>query len=395
VRVAWFRPDTARDADDLAALLDGLRETHEVRVVDAAAAHDFVWQMAQGACDLCVYELDDSAAHQYIWPYLLHYPGILALRTVSLHEGRARSLVHQHRDTDRDAEMAFADGTGRTDPPWPLLRGAWSTWRVPVLASRVTVVSDDALSAAIARDCPGARVARVPTGVSDPRRHAASPPARDASAPMRVLVCEDGSPGAVERAAMRARQAGASLELVRVATAEPRAVLDADVVVATRWPSLGRPLRAALVGAAAGRAVVVAETESTASWPALDPQTWQPRAVATGIAAPGAPIAISIDPRDEEHSLVLTLTRLATDHALRSSLGSAARAWWAQHGTVAHAVAAWRTVIEEAVTLPVPPRPAGWPAHLDADGTDRMTAVLDQVGIDVEAVFRPSRRRSA
>ncbi len=89
MRLAWFRPDTAPDADDLAAVIDGLRETHDVHVVDARAAHDFVWQAAQGIFDLCVYELDDTPAHQYIWPYLLHYPGVLALRTSRLHDGRA------------------------------------------------------------------------------------------------------------------------------------------------------------------------------------------------------------------------------------------------------------------------------------------------------------------
>src|SRR5687768_159642 len=127
MRIAWFRPDTS-PSTDLDAVIAGLREAHDLRMIGAAAAHDFVWQAAQGAFDLCVYELDDTAAHQYIWPYLLHYPGVLVLHTVSLHDGRARALVHQHRDADRDAEMAFADGSGRLDPPWPLLRGAWSTW---------------------------------------------------------------------------------------------------------------------------------------------------------------------------------------------------------------------------------------------------------------------------
>jgi len=382
VRLAWFRPDAAAGSD-LDAAIDGLREAHDVRTIGAGAAHDFVWQAAQGAFDLCVYELDDSAAHQYIWPYLLHYPGILVLRTVSLHDGRARALVHQHRDADRDAEMAFADGAGRTDPPWPLLRGSWSTWRVPVLASRVTAVADDALAASIGRACPGARVARVPAGVSDPRRGTGMP-GRDAGAPLRVVVCDDGSPGVVERAAERARRAGARLDLARVATMDARAAIDADVIVATRWPSLGRPLLAALVGAAAGKAVVVAETESTAGWPALDPQTWQPRAIATGSAPPETAMAISIDPRDEEHSLMLALTRLATDAALRSALGSAARAWWARHATVAHAVNAWRALVEEAATLPAPPRPPGWPAHLDADGGGLATSILDQFGVTVE-----------
>jgi hypothetical protein len=378
MRLAWFRPDT--DPGDLGAVIDGLRDTHDVHLVDARAAHDFVWQSAQGAFDLCLYELDDTAAHQYIWPYLLHYPGVLVLRTISLHDGRARALAHQHRDADRDAEMAFADGAGRTDAPWPLVRGSWSTWRVPVLASRVTAVADDGLAATITRDCPGARVVRVPAGVSDPRRGATAAAPRDPGAPLRVLVCEDGSPGTVERAARRAREAGARLDVTRTAAADPRAVLDADVVVATRWPSLGRPLLAALLGAAAGNAVVVAEIESTASWPALDPQTWQPRALVTGVAAPAPPMAISIDPRDEEHSLVLALTRLASDASLRATLGSAARAWWAEHATVAHAVEAWRRLLAEAAMLPAPPRPAGWPPHLDADGSELMLATLETFG---------------
>ena len=343
-----------------------------------------MWQAAQGAFDLCVYELDDSAAHQYTVACTCSTTGCpRACGTVSLHHGRAVSLVHQHRDADRDAEMAFAGGEfsahGRT------------------LAAAARLVVDVARAGArLARDrrqrrraggrdrarpCPGARVARVPTGVPDPRRGAAAAAAREAALPLRVVVCEDGSPGAVERAAARARQAGANLDIVRAATMEPRAALDADVVVATRWPSLGRPLFAALVGAAAGKAVVVAETESTASWPALDPQAWQPRALATGIGAPEPPMAISIDPRDEEHSLVLALTRLAHDAALRSALGSAARAWWARHATVAHAVAAWQALIDDAASLPVPPRPAGWPAHLDADGGGTLRAVLDQLGI--------------
>ena len=379
MRIAWFRPD-ADKAGDLEPILAALRETHDIHLVGARAAHDFVWQAAQHAFDLSVYELDDSAAHQYIWPYLLHYPGVLALRTVALHDGRARALLHQRRDTDRDAEMAFTDGRGRVDPPWPLLRGSWSTWRVPVLASRVTAVTDAALAAAIARDCPGARVTCVPAGVSDPR-HGATTSQRPANSPLRVLACEDGSPGAVERAAARARAAGAHVDVVRAATADPQSVLAADVVVATRWPSLGRPLRAALLGAAAGRTVVVAETESTANWPALDPQTWQPRALATGVAAPDAPVAISIDPRDEEHSLVVALTRVAGDPALRASLGAAAREWWARHATVAHAVEAWRTLIDEARTLPPPARPAGWPAHLDDDASGLAKAILQAFGI--------------
>jgi hypothetical protein len=364
MRVAWFRPDTAPDS-----VIAGLRETHDVRIVDAGAAHDFVWQAAQGAFDLCVYELDDTASHQYIWPYLLHYPGVVVLRTSSLHHGRAISLVHQHRDRDRDAERAFADGAGRTDAPWPLLRVSWSTWRVPVLASRLTVVADHALASDIRETCPSANVVVIPPGISDPK-----------AGPAPSLTCSGIRVWCHSRhllyrtftsAIIRAREAGAG----PITFGEPTA---ADVVVATQWPTFGRPLTDALSGFAAGRAVVVAETPSTAHWPTLDPQTWQPRSMSIGAGTTEAPIAISIDPRDEEHSLMLALVRLANDAGLRASLGDAARAWWAQHATVAHAVNRWRAVLHEARALPAAPRPPGWPAHLDGDATGTMRAVLEQ-----------------
>ena len=368
MRLAWFRPGTAPDS-----VIAGLRETHDVRIVDAAAAHDFVWQAAQGAFDLYVYELDDTAAHQYIWPYLLHYPGVVVLQTSSLHHGRALSLVHQRRDADRDAEMAFADGAVRTDAPWPLLRGSWSTWRVPVLASRLTVVLDHALASDIREACPSANVVVIPPGISDPK---AGPAPAVNRATMSVWTSPELSKQMFRAALLRARRAGAPpVSRSAVPTA-------ANVVIATQWPTLGRPLTDALSGFAAGRAVIVADTASTAQWPTLDPQTWQPRSLSIGLGNSEVPIAISIDPRDEEHSLMLALVRLANDAKLRASLGRAARAWWAQHATAAHAVTRWRAVLEEARTLPVPPRPAGWPAHLDADASGTMTAVLEQFGVE-------------
>jgi hypothetical protein len=372
MRLAWFRPGTgSNSADDLVAVIDGLRATHEISVISAPAAHDFVWQASQGAFDLCVYELDDTPAHQYIWPYVLHYPGVAVLRTSSLHAGRALSLVHQHRDAHRDAEMAFADGAGRTDPPWPLLRGSWSTWRVPVLASRLTVVGDDALGVAVRESCPGACVVVTPAGVPDPQ----AGPAPSQQSGVRVQVIGRLSSRTVEAALRRAQQQAGAASISMTGDLQT-----ADIVIATEWPTFGRPLTDAISGLAAGRAVIVADTASTAQWSSLDPQTWQPRAIAVTPGDVAPPIAVSIDPRDEEHSLMLALVRLAHDPALRATLGRAARAWWEQHATVRHAVEAWHALLDEARTRAVPARPAGWPAHLEADGSTLATAVLDQFG---------------
>ena len=97
---------------------------------------------------------------------------------------------------------------------------------------------------------------------------------------------------------------------------------EADVIVSLPWPVTREAYTSALAAMAARKPVIVLETTSTAEWPALDPQTWQPR----GFNA-DAPIVVSIDPRDEEHSLVLAIQRLSNDPGLRARLADAAYAW--------------------------------------------------------------------
>jgi hypothetical protein len=91
---------------------------------------------------------------------------------------------------------------------------------------------------------------------------------------------------------------------------------------------------------------------------------------------------VSVDPRDEEHSLVLALRRLVSDAPLRTGLGTAARAWWATHATIDQAVASWLPVLRDGAALPAPERPDGWPAHLDADGSRLTRQVLAQCGFE-------------
>jgi hypothetical protein len=122
------------------------------------------------------------------------------------------------------------------------------------------------------------------------------------------------------------------------------------------------------------------ESESSAGWPSLDPQTWQPR----GLDTREAPIAIAIDPRDEEHSLVLALRRLAREPSLRSQLVDAAHAWWANRATVDHAVAAWEAILDDAAATAPPARPTGWPPHLTADGTERARELLGECAVTVD-----------
>jgi len=125
----------------------------------------------------------------------------------------------------------------------------------------------------------------------------------------------------LRRALARACDAGASAELAPDGPPE-RVMNEADVIVSLPWPVTGDAHRSALAAMAARKPVIVLETTSTAEWPALDPQTWRPR----GFSA-DAPIVISLDPRDEEHSLVLAIQRLSSDPNLRARLADAAYAW--------------------------------------------------------------------
>ncbi len=158
------------------------------------------------------------------------------------------------------------------------------------------------------------------------------------------------------------------------------------VVEALHWPPDGAALTYAMAGMAAGRAVIVFDGPETADWPSLDPQNWQPRDPLersrpySGYAAePGPrpqrePICVSIDPRDESHSLRLARRRLWEDASLRARLGAAARAWWRRSATVEVASTGFEALLEEARALPVPA-----PTEL-RDGTAKARRILSELG---------------
>jgi hypothetical protein len=364
MRLAWFRPATSMSVsdrlDDTAALIGALGGEHDIEVFNEARAHDFIRLDFRTPFDLRVFELADTPAHAFIWPYLLHVPGVLRLRSLSLHDSRTDALRRQHRERDRTLELALGD---------------WNLVAAPILASRMTVVSDTYAAARLQRAYPAARVRTAPLGLGLGLGQGQGS-AQGAGQTLIVGSLEASRTDVVSRAFARAREAGARLELM---AGPPDLILDqADLVIAMTWPPAGE-LTLAVAGMAAAKAVIVFEAEHTAGWPALDPQTWQPRGW-TG----EPPILVSVDPRDEEHSLALALRRLAGDAALRHALGSAAHKWWRQHATLDHAVQAWRSILTEAATLPPPPHPRNWPPHLTADGTERAREILGEFATTVD-----------
>jgi hypothetical protein len=378
MRLAWFRPDLAADAhpfDDTPALLRTFDTEYDLQVFTEANAHDFVWKHFRVPFDVCVFELDNTAAHCFIWPYLLGYTGVLALRTRTLHDSRAHALVHAGRVADYVAEFTFDAGRPpylargheyvRSDD-WPMLRG-------PLLASRLAVVSHPGVAAALQDDYPEAHVRCAPLPVQ------ATPAMQRPELPREVIfgVRADDRIEVARRACVRARAAGAHATLL-IDNAE-RIMRQADVVLTLDRPGFGKPQTFALAAMGSAKPVVVLETEASADWPALDPQTWQPRG-----REMAAPAAVSVDVRDEEHSLGLAIRRLAVDAALRRLLGEAGRLWWQNHATIDRAAEAWRRVLREAPTIDRSPRPPDWPAHLTPDGTEQARAILGEFIVSVD-----------
>jgi len=340
MRIAWFRhatPDATDALDAGAALIDQLRSSHDIDVIVERNAHDFVWQHLHRPWDLYVYELDNTPAHEFIWAYLINYPGVVMLRSTDL----------------------------------PHLR-------VPLLASRSVVTSNAANAELLRARYPDVhiRVAPICSGPRGTAPHLESGADLTGPRATRIAVFDrrpwDGA--VVERAIQRARDAGATVQLL-----EPDSDLVAgcDLVIAPGWPPFHDAPTAVFAGMAAGKAVVTTEMDATAEWPAMDPQTWRPRGI--GISDP--PIAVTIDARDEEHSLMLAIRRLSSDAVLREQLGRAGHHWWKNHATPVHAAAAWEQILEEAVRLSPLPRPDDWPKEFGEDGTELAREILTEFGL--------------
>jgi hypothetical protein len=357
--IAWFRPNQSVAAVDYTRyLIDVLGHRHRVDLFDARRAHDFLWMHRSSPYDVCIYELDNTAGHQFVWPYLLHYPGVTMLRRSSLVEARTMTLSQQGRTEHLLAELAW-DRAG-------------DMLAAPMAASKLVVVSSMAAADAIRSDYDSSRIRYVPAGV--PSIGAARHNNSD-EVSVGYVNTDARRRQVIERAAERARDAGVRVKTVIDENA--RRVLDqADAVLDLCLPAAGAPLTLALAGMAASRPVVVFDAAETADWPSLDPQTWQQRGARSALS----PMCISIDPRDEEHSLMLTLKRLASDAELLRQVGAAGHDYWRAHATVEHMVAAFEAVLQESITM-APPRPSDLLPHLSADGTEKARAILAELGI--------------
>jgi glycosyltransferase involved in cell wall biosynthesis len=364
------------------------------------SAHDFVWRHARGQYDLAVYQLGNSRLHEYIWPYLFQYPGLVVLHDARLHHARARALLAAERSADYRAELAFnhpeaasaaelaiAGFDGLYYYLWPMTRAVLAASRLtavhtrggardlasswPQFPSDYVALGQDALP----QLSPAARAAtRAQLGLAHNHVVFGAFGGLTAEKRIRQIV---GAFAQLIRFVPEARlllagavapsldldslieQTGAADAIVRCGVLDDQAFDDAiaavDVSLNLRWPTAIETSGPWIRALSAGLPTITIALAHQAHVPSLDPRDWSVS------STNGDPVTVAIDIVDEDHSLLLAMRRLARDATLRAAVGVAGRTYWSTEHTVPRMVEDYERVIARAAALPA--RDVPLPTH--------------------------------
>ena len=292
-------------------------------------AHDFIWKNRARPYDLIVYQLGNAPCHDYMWAYLVRYPGLVVLHDGQLHHARGRMLLQRwqprrddyrrefrfnHPDANPDlAELGAVGLLGSLTYLWPMLR-------IVVESSRCVLVHNDWLADQIREAHPEARVDVVEMGVAEPAPHSGS----RARIRSRHGIVEDAvvftafgkvTPEKRVREAMRALAsviesaphahllvAGEAVDYYDLQSEAERLGLSgrvtfsgyladediddylaaSDVCLCMRWPTSRETSASWLRCLAAGKPTISTDLVHTVDIPTLDPRNWS---VLAGLSA--------------------------------------------------------------------------------------------------------------
>lgn len=424
MRVAWFSPlPPARTgiAGYSASLLPGLDAAGlSIDRYEARNAHDFVWRHRLSPYDLVVYHLGNSSWHDYMWAYLVHYPGLVVLHDARLHHARATQLLSARRLEDYRAEFAY-DHPGADDSAAEYvaegLRGAgfylWPMVRSVVETARVVAVHNEFVAQELRETYPAARVERIHLGVPalQPSVGARDRIRRENKIPAgSVVFIAFGLVTAEKRVecilrALSTLASGRSDAHLLLVGANQFAPLDAlvaelqlanrvhvtgyvadevvpdylaaaDVALSLRWPTALETSASWVQSLAASKPTIVTSLPHTADVPSIDARTWR------STRRSAEPVAVSVDVLDEDAALAAAMSRLAEDAPLRERLGRAAREYWKTEHHVDRMGDDYRRVIAAAADAPSP-HPTGLPRHLTSDYGALAASIANEIGVEL------------
>src|SRR5262245_48141488 len=175
MRIGWFSPlppERSGIADYSAELLAQLAGKFDIDRYPERTAHDFIWRSRRAPYDLVVYHLGNAACHDYMWAYLVRYPGLVVLHDARLHHARARCLLDRRRiDAYRDefhydhptvdpavTQFAIEGLGGPLYYLWPMVRVVMDT-------ARIVAVHSPWVAADLREAYPRAQVETIRMGV--------------------------------------------------------------------------------------------------------------------------------------------------------------------------------------------------------------------------------------
>ena len=430
-KLAWFTP-LPESRSGIAAYSAEVLPLLEARglaieTFTEANAHEFVWKHRREPYAMTVFQMGNAACHDFMWAYLFRYPGVVVLHDLQLHQARALFLTKrwQPRLDDYKAEVHANHPDAPADLPYLVLAKMgdrmyqhWPMVRLVIERARMTVVHNDWVANDLREKHPKAVIRAIEMGVAD----SLQPPAisRQSSAAVRerhqvpqdaVVLCAFGGVTPEKRIPQLIRALGAIGErhpqvhlLLVGGTAEhydvmsdaasagvadrvhvtgfvpdedlPSYLATADVCACLRWPTNRETSASWLRCIAAGKATILTELAHLGELPTLDPRGWR---LLSTTREPREPIAVSIDPLDEDHSLQLAVDRLVQDAQLRERLGRAARERWLSRHQMSAMAAAYDDLLREAAATAIPTPML--PRHLLDDGTSQVEQLAGELGV--------------
>ncbi len=403
---------------------DGPPAAGEVRVL---SAHEFVWRQQRGHYDLPIYQIGNSRAHGYVWPYLFRWPGLTVMHDARIHHARANALLARGRAADYRAEFHYDKPTLSPDAAELAIAGFdgayyyhWPMRRAVVNASRMVVCHSVGMTHRLRRHYAGKAIGFVPLGHGRARSAADLVDARGRfraahGIPADAVVFGVLGTAAAEkrvapviRAFAGARQWAPDARLLFAGSIDPLLPLDdlldtfgvrdvthlagrvddagfddavaaCDVGLNLRWPTAREMSGPWLRMLAAGVPTVVVDSVHHTDIVTLDPRTWRcHEPLQTLEPNPELQaVAVAIDILDEDHSLRLAMRRLASDAAFRAQLGGTARRYWESNHTVERMADGYNRVIAKAMTLDAPD--VALPGHLRPDPQAHANRIIDEV----------------